>query len=323
MQEIMFPFAQYWWFYGVFILFVLAMLAIDLGVFHKHAHTVSSREALFWSGVWMGLALVFNWGFYEYVSWKHSPQMGRELGLEFLTGYFVEKSLAVDNIFIFFVVFSFFKIPSQYQHRILFYGILGALVLRALFISVGSVLMQYHWVVLIFGGALILTGIKMFFTSEAPIDPDKNLLVRGLKRLIPFTPEIRGQDFFVKKEGVLHATPLFVALFFLEFTDVIFAVESVPAIFALTEEPLIVFTSNIFAILGLRSLFFLIASTIEKFHLIKYGLALVLIFVGFKMVWLNEMFDGKFPIGWSLGIIGTVIGGSILASLTFPAKKTN
>ena len=321
MTDILFPIAQYWWFYLGFTLFVLVMLAIDLGVFHRKAHAVSFREAAIWSLVWVGLALAFNWGFYEYVSHKHSPDIGRQLGLEFLTGYFVEKSLSVDNIFIFFVVFGFFGIPSQYQHRVLFYGILGALIFRAIFIVLGSVLMQYHAVVLIFGGILILTGIKMVFTRESKMDPDKNVLIRGLKKLVKFTPTIEGQRFFIRKEGIWHATPLFMALFFLEITDVIFAVESVPAIFALTQEPLIVFTSNIFAILGLRSMFFMLAGVIEKFHLIKYGLALVLVFVGLKMVWLNQLFGGKFPISWSLGIIGTIIMTSMIASLLIPQKK--
>ncbi len=321
MTDILFPLSDYWWFYLFFILFVFGMLAIDLGVFHRTAHSVSFKEAAIWSAIWVGLALLFNWGFYEYVSHAHSPEIGRQLGLEFLTGYFVEKSLSVDNVFIFFVVFSYFAIPSQYQHRVLFYGILGALIFRAIFISLGSVLMQYHAVVLIFGALLILTGIKMVFTSESELNPDKNIVIRGLKKLVKMTDKIEGQNFFVKKEGVWYATPLFMALFFLEMTDVVFAVESVPAIFSLTNEPLIVFTSNIFAILGLRSMFFMLSGVIEKFHLIKYGLALVLVFVGLKMVWLNELFGGKFPIGWSLGIIGSVIAASVIASLLIPKKK--
>lgn len=321
MTNILFPLAQYWWFYLGFTAFVLLMLAIDLGVFHRKAHAVSFKEASIWSLVWIGLALAFNWGFYQYASYTHSPEIGRQLGLEFLTGYLVEKSLSVDNIFIFFVVFRFFAIPSIYQHRVLFYGILGALLFRAIFIALGSVLMQYHALVLIFGAILIFTGFKMMVTSENKVNPEKNLAIRIIKKIFKFTPEIEGQKFFVKKAGLWHATPLFMALFFLEVTDVIFAVESVPAIFSLTREPLIVFTSNIFAILGLRSMFFMLAGTIEKFHLIKYGLAFVLMFVGLKMVYLNQLFDGKFPISWSLGIIGTTILVSILASLLIPQKQ--
>ncbi len=322
MTEVLFPFAQYWWFYLGFIVFVFMMLALDLGVFHREAHAVSFKEAATWSFVWVLVSLIFNFGFYQYASWKFSPEIGQQLGLEFLTGYLVEKSLAVDNIFIFFVVFGYFSIPTKYQHRVLFYGILGALFFRALFISLGSVLMQYHSVVIIFGGVLILTGFKMIFTSEKEVDLDKNLLIRGLKKLVKFTPKIHGQKFFIKESGVWHATPLFVALFFLEFTDVIFSIESVPAIFALTKEPLIVFTSNILAILGLRSMFFMLTGVIERFHLIKYGLALVLVFIGLKMVWLNEQFGGKFPISWSLGIIGTLILTSVAASLLIPQKKS-
>ncbi len=321
MSDILFPLSQYWWLYLGFTVFVLAMLVIDLGVFHRKAHAVSFKEATTWSLVWIGLSLAFSWGLYEYVAWTHSPEIGRQLSLEFLTGYLVEKSLSVDNIFIFFVVFSYFAIPAQYQHRILFYGILGALLFRAIFISLGSILMQYHTVVIVFGIVLVATGIKMFFTSDKAIDPDKNILIRGIKKLFHFTPHIQGQNFFIKKEGLWHATPLFIALLFLEFTDIVFAIESVPAIFSLTKEPFIVFTSNIFAILGMRSMFFMLSGVIERFHLIKYGLALVLVFVGLKMVWLNQAFDGKFPIQWSLAIIGSIITTSVVVSLLIPPKK--
>jgi tellurite resistance protein TerC len=203
---------------------------------------------------------------------------------------------------------------------VLFYGILGALIFRIIFIAAGAWLMQFHWIILIFGAFLILTGIKILFAPEKPIDPEKNPVIRLLRRILPVTPALDGQKFFLKKNGVLHATPLFVCLVFLELTDIVFAVDSVPAIFAITKEPLIVFTSNIFAILGLRALFFLLAGVMDKFHLLKYGLGVVLIFVGLKMVWLNEAFGGKFPISWSLGIIGGVIGLSVVLSLLIPAK---
>jgi tellurite resistance protein TerC len=329
---VLFPFAEYWWFYGLFTLFVLFMLAIDLGVFHRKAHEVSFKEASLWSVVWVTLALVFNYILYQYALWKF-PQDGRLLALpgfdpdlaawsvslEFLTGYIVEKSLSVDNIFIFLMVFAYFGIPTKYQHRVLFYGILGALIFRAIFIAMGSALMQFHWVIYIFGGFLILTGIKMFFAGKEEIDPEKNFLIRLFRKLMPVGPRLDGKNFFTHLDGKWHATPLFVALLFLEATDIIFAVDSVPAIFAITAEPLIVFTSNIFAILGLRSMYFMLAGVITKFHLLKYGLAIVLVFVGLKMVWLNDAFGGKFPITWSLGIIASAIGLSVVLSLIFPA----
>jgi len=227
----------------------------------------------------------------------------------------------VDNIFIFVVVFSYFAIPSKYQHRVLFYGILGALIFRIIFISLGSVLMQFHWVILLFGVFLILTGIKILFAPEKPIEPEKNPVIRLLKKFIPVTPKLEGDKFFLRKEGVLHATPLFVCLVFIEITDIVFAVDSVPAIFAITKEPLIVFTSNVFAILGLRALFFLLAGVMHKFRFLKYGLGIILVFVGLKMVWLNDAFGGKFPVGWSLGIIGLILATSIVASLVIPRRE--
>src|SRR5512146_2439374 len=323
-----FPFADYWWFYLGFAGFVMALLALDLGVFHRKAHAVSFREASIWSIVWIGLALIFNFVFYRYAAWKFArdpwllqtpgfdpESASRQVGLEFLTGYVVEKTLSLDNIFVFVVVFTFFAIPAIYQHRVLFYGILGALVFRAVFIALGSALLQYHWVILLFGGLLILTGVKMMFAPDKKLDPDRNPLIRLFRRFVPVMPELHGQRFFVRLKGVLYATPLFVALLFIEISDIIFAVDSVPAIFALTREPMIVFTSNVFAMLGLRSLYFLLAGAVERFALLKYGLALVLVFVGLKMVWLNDAFGGKFPITWSLGIIGGVIAAAIAISL--------
>lgn len=331
---VLFPFAEYWWFYGLFTLFVLTMLALDLGVFHRKAHTVSFKEASIWSVVWVSLALVFNYVLYRYALWKF-PQDERLLAipnfnpdlaawtvsLEFLTGYIVEKSLSVDNIFIFVMVFAYFAIPPKYQHRVLFYGILGALIFRAIFIAMGSALMQFQWIIYIFGAFLIITGIKMFFAHKEEIEPEKNFLIRIFKKFMPVTPNFDGQRFFSRIDGRWHATPLFIALLFLEATDIIFAVDSVPAIFAITAEPMIVFTSNIFAILGLRSMYFMLAGVIDKFYLLKYGLAVVLVFVGLKMVWLNDAFGGKFPITWSLGIITGVIALSVIGSLVFPRKE--
>jgi tellurite resistance protein TerC len=317
-----FPFHEYWWFYLGFTGFVLLLMALDLGVFHRKAHAVSFREASIWSAVWIGLALAFNYGFYRYAAWKLGDEaVGRQLGLEFLTGYVVEKALSLDNIFVFVVVFTFFAIPTVYQHRVLFFGILGALIFRAVFIAAGAALLSYHWVIWVFGGLLILTGLKMAFLPVRQIEPERNPLLRLVRRFLPVTPELRGQRFFVRIKGVLYATPLLLALLFVEISDIVFAIDSVPAIFALTKEPMIVFTSNVFAILGLRTLYFLLAGAVERFTLLKYGLAAVLVFVGLKMVWLNEAFGGKFPIGWSLAIIGASIGVSIAASLLLPAGR--
>ncbi|MFV8257718.1 TerC family protein [Bdellovibrio bacteriovorus] len=321
-ETLLFPFADFWWFYAGFIAFVIGMLALDLGVFHKHSHTVSFKEATIWSIVWVSIAMLFNLGLYYYTLhlYPETPALAKQVGLEFLTGYVIEKSLSVDNIFVFVVVFGFFSVPAKYQHRVLFYGILGALIFRAIFIALGSVLMQYQAVVLIFGVFLIITGVKMMFQPDKEVDPSQNWLIKWLKKHIRVADRMHEDHFFIKENGVKLATPLFIALVFLEFTDIIFAVDSVPAIFAITKEPLIVFTSNIFAILGLRSLYFLLAGVVDKFHLLKYGLALTLVFVGLKMVWLNKLFGGHFPIGISLGIIFAFIGGSIAASLMFPKK---
>ncbi len=324
----LFPFVEYWPFYLGFIGFVLAVLALDLGVFHRKAHEVRFREAAAWTSVWIGLALVFNFLFYKFAAWKFSvdPRLqaipgfdaqaaAKQSALEFLTGFVVEKSLAVDNIFIFAMVFSYFAIPKAFQHRVLFYGIIGALVFRAIFIALGAYLMAYQWVAYFFGGFLIITGIKMFFAPSEEIDPEKNIIIRLAKRMLRVHPKIEGQRLFVFKDGLRYATPLFVALVFIELSDIIFAVDSVPAIFGLTKEPLIVFTSNIFAILGLRSMYFMLSGVLGRFAFIKYGLAAVLVFVGLKMVWLNDAFGGKFPVSWSLGIITLLIGSSIAISL--------
>ncbi len=324
----LFPFTEYWWLYAGFSVFVLAMLALDLGVFHRHAHVVSFKESAIWSVVWVSLALLFNLLLFWYAGWKfeQDPRLlaipgfdpataARNTALEFLTGFIVEKSLAVDNIFVFVVVFSFFAIPAKYQHRVLFFGIVGALVFRVIFIAIGSVLMQYKWLVILFGVFLILTGIKILIAGDKPVQPDKNPIMRLLTRWLRVTPGVEGQQMFVRRNGLLYATPLFVALIFIEISDIIFAVDSVPAIFAITKEPLLVFTSNIFAILGLRAMYFMLAGVVHRFVYLKYGLGLVLVFVGLKMVWLNEAFGGKFPITWSLGIIALIIGSSIAISL--------
>src|SRR5690349_11828386 len=329
----LFPFSEYWWFYLSFVGLVVLLLALDLGVFHRQAHAVGFREAATWSVVWIALSLLFSFALYNFALWKfpHDARLmavpgfdpnaaAWRVSLEFLTGYVIEKSLSVDNIFVFVMVFSYFSIPAKYQHRVLFYGILGALIFRGIFVALGAALMQYHWVVIVFGLFLIFTGFKILFAKEKEIDPERNFLIRLLRRMIPVTSTLQGGKFFTLQNGGRFATPLLVALIFLEATDVIFAVDSVPAIFAITNEPLIVFTSNIFAILGLRALFFLLAGAVDKFHLLKYGLGVVLVFVGLKMVWLNQLCDGKFPIVLSLGVILGVIAASVLLSLMFPRK---
>lgn len=303
-------------------------------MFHRDAHEVTFKESLTWSIVWISLALLFNFLFFKYAGWKFENDArllaitgfdgdaaAKQVGLEFLTGFIVEKTLAVDNIFVFVVVFSFFAIPLKYQHRVLFFGIIGALIFRIIFIAMGSILLQYQWIVIFFGAFLILTGLKIIFAPEKPIDPEKNPVIKLFRKFFSVTPTIEGQKFFIRKEGVLYATPLMVALLFIEVSDIIFAVDSVPAIFAITKEPLIVFTSNVFAILGLRALYFMLAGVIHKFRYLKYGLGIVLVFVGLKMAWLNEAFGGKFPISWSLIIIVSIIGVSIFISL-FKKEKS-
>lgn len=326
---LLFPFAEYWWFYVAFTAFVFVVLALDLGVFHREAHEVGFREALTWSVVWVVLALLFGWCFYSYAAWKF-PQDPRlmalpgfdpsaaawQSGLEYLTGYIIEKSLAVDNIFVFVVVFTFFAIPAKYQHRVLFYGIIGALFFRIIFIALGSVLMQYKWIVIIFGVFLIATGLKILFAPEKPIDPTKNPLIRLLKKFLPVTPHLEGQKFFVRKEGVLFATPLFVALCFIEVSDIIFAVDSVPAIFAITTDTFVVYTSNIMAVLGLRALYFALSAMIDRFHYLKHALAAVLIFIGSKIFVSDFLLDeGKFPPVASLAVTFGLIAAGIAWSL--------
>lgn len=311
----MLPFDEYWWMYAAFTAFVLLLLALDLGVFHRHAHVVGYRESLAWSSVWVTLALAFNYGLYLSATRWFGPESGERLALEFLTGFLIEKALAVENIFVFVLVFRYFGVPLQYQHRVLFFGILGALFFRAVFIALGSVLMQYRFVVIGFGVFLLFTGLKMLRMPDHQIDPERNVLIRLFRRWIPVTEQFHGPRFLVRLDGRWQATPLLVALVSIEVSDVIFAVDSVPAIFAITREPFIVYTSNVCAILGLRAMYFLLANAIERFHMLKYALAVVLMFVGLKMVWLNEAFGGKFPIEWSLTIIATLLLSGVVASL--------
>lgn len=313
------------WIWGAFLGFVLCMLALDLGVFHRHTRTIKIKEALVWSGVWIILALVFN--LVLFLFWDRiqptSAYTPKEAGIAFLTGYLVEKALSVDNVFVFILVFTYFAVPPEYQHRVLFWGILGAIVFRAIFIAIGAALIQnFFWVMLIFGGFLIVTGVKMALAKDKKIDPSQNPVVRFFRRLMPVTDNYHGKKFFVRLDGKLFATPLFLALLMVEFTDILFAVDSIPAIFAITADPFIVFTSNIFAILGLRALFFAIAGLVQLFHYLSYGLAAILVFVGLKMLYgyaekvmVPEW--PKFPVAVSLGIIAAILTIAILASIRF------
>jgi len=295
----------------IFNVFVLGVLALDLLVLHRKAHAVSLREALAWSCVWVSLALLFALGVYFF--------RGGEKALEFLTGYVIEWSLSVDNLFVFLVIFSYFAVPPIYQHRVLFWGILGALVLRAIFIATGTALLtNFHWMIYVFGGFLIFTGIKLLFAGEEKIDPEKNPAVRLVRRFMNVTPDYHGQQFFIRKDGRLWATPLLLVLIVVETTDVIFAVDSIPAIFAITLDPFIVYTSNVFAILGLRALFFLLAGVMDMFRYLKVGLSFVLCFVGIKMVIVDFY---KIPIGISLGVVAGILGISILASIFVRPKR--
>jgi len=288
-----------------FTIFVLALLALDLGVFHRKAHEVRFKEALAWSVVWIGLALAFNLLVYQW--------FGAQRALEFLTGYLIEKALSVDNIFVFIVIFSFFAVPAAYQHRVLFWGIIGALLMRAAFIAAGAaLLLRFHWIVYVFGAFLVATGVKLLLQRHDEVRPEQNTVYRLFQRLVPAVKDYRGARFTVVENGKRLATPLLAVLVVIEATDVVFAVDSIPAIFAVTSDPFIVYTSNIFAILGLRALYFLLANVLERFHYLKVGLALVLCFVGGKML-IMDLY--KIPIAASLGIVAALLSGSVVASL--------
>ena len=298
--------------WATFLGFVLLMLALDLGVFHRKAHAVSLQEAGLWSIVWVGLAMLFNAGLYVF--------FGPERALEFTTGFVMEKALAVDNIFVFVVLFAAFGIPAALQHRVLFWGVLGALVLRAGFVLAGGALLQrFHWMMYVFGALLALTGVKLLLQRQDAPDPAGPALVRWLKARLPMTKELHGERFFIRHAGRYLATPLFVALVAVEVTDLVFAVDSIPAVFAITSDPFIVFTSNIFAVLGLRSLYFLLAGVITRFVYLTAGLSLVLVFVGTKMLF-KDLFH--VPAVHSLGVIAGILGVAIAASWWKPRTGT-
>lgn len=295
------------WLWAGFTSLVLALLALDLGVFHRREHAVRTREALLWTAVWIALALLFNAAVYRW--------FGPVRALEFFTGYLIEKALSVDNIFVFIVIFTYFKVPPAYQHRVLFWGILGALIMRAVFILLGAALLQqFHWVIYIFGAFLLITGVKML-SRATEIHPERNPLFRLFKRFVPSVADYRGARFVVAESGRRFATPLLLVLICVEATDIVFAVDSIPAIFAITTDPFIVYTSNIFAILGLRALYFVLAGVMSQFHFLRIGLALVLVFVGLKMM-LTDLY--KIPIAASLAVVAALLAGSIAASLLWP-----
>ena len=299
------------WFWGGFIAFVLTMLALDLGVFHRKAHVVRPREAGIWVAVWVSLALIFAGGLWYFY--------GDKIALTFLTGYVIEESLSVDNLFVMVVIFNYFRVPAESQHRVLFYGILGALVMRGLFIGAGAFLIErFSWILYVFGAMLVITGVRMLFKHDEEFDGEKNRVVKLVRKHVPLTMEFQGNKFFVETNGTNVATPLFLVLVLVEFTDLIFAVDSIPAIFVITTDPFIVFTSNIFAILGLRSMYFLLAAVVEKFYLLKYGLALILTFIGVKM--LIESFY-HIPIGISLAVVLGTLALSIAASMMWPKPE--
>jgi tellurite resistance protein TerC len=299
------------WFWVGFIAFVLAMLALDLGVFHRKAHEVKPKEAGVWVAVWVTLALVFAGGLWYFES--------RNVALTFLTGYVIEESLSVDNLFVMVVIFNYFKVPGICQHRVLFYGILGALVMRGLFIGVGAALIaRFEAILYVFGAMLLFTGVRMMFKQDEEFEGEQNRVVKLVRRYVPLTQDYRGKNFFVHENGKRIATPLLLVLVLVEFTDLIFAVDSIPAIFGITRDPFLVFTSNIFAILGLRSMFFLLAAVVEQFYLLKYGLAVILSFIGVKM--LGEKFF-HIDILLSLGIVLATLLVSIIASLVWPKPE--
>lgn len=303
------------WLWIGFNLFVLMMLALDLGVFHRKAHVISIREATTWSVVWIALAMVFNLGLYFF--WNQvsptSEYTNSEASLAFFTGYLIEKSLSIDNIFVFVLLFTFFAVPAAYQHRVLFWGIIGALLMRGLLIAVGATLLkEFHWIIYVFGAFLIFTGIRMALHRNEEMHPERNPLIKFIRGIMPVTDNYEGDKFFIRRAGKLIATPLFLVLLLVESTDLIFAVDSIPAIFAVTEDPFIVYTSNVFAILGLRSLYFLLAGVVDKFYYLKLGLSVVLVFVGIKMVMVDLY---KIPVGLSLGVIASILAISVIASL--------
>ena len=295
-----------------FSIFILTMLSLDLGLFNRKAHTIKYREAWIWSGVWVTLAMIFAALVFHY--------LGKQRGLEFVTGYLIELSLSVDNLFVFLLIFSYFKVPAKFQHRVLFWGVMGALVMRLTMIFIGATLIErFHWIIYIFGAFLVYTGFKMFRQEELDVKPDQNPVVRLVTRFLPISKSYEEEKFFTVSKGKRTGTLLLLVLIVVEVTDLVFAVDSIPAIFAITRNTFIVYTSNVFAILGLRSMYFLLAGVVEKFRYLRYGLAVVLTFIGIKM--LVTAIGWHIPIWFSLAFVATVLLGSVGASLLFPSDE--
>ena len=308
------------WMLGVFFIIVLIMICVDMFMLGRKGDSkVSTKEALIWSIIWITIAMLFNLWLYFYLGSKYGEEVATQKSLEFLTGYVLEKSLAVDNLFVFIMLFTYFKVPEIYQKRVLVYGIFGALILRSIMIVVGATLVsEFHWILYIFGAFLLFSGIKMFKSGEDSGDIENNFIIKFLRKNFKITDNYHGEKFFVKIDGKTWITPLFVVLIFIEFTDLIFAVDSIPAIFAVTTDPFIVYTSNIFAILGLRALYFILVDMADRFELLKYGLAIILMFIGVKLL-IMEFF--KIPILLSLGFVIGVLAISIIASIKKTSKK--
>jgi tellurite resistance protein TerC len=341
MSEITFP----WWAWTGFAVFILAMLAIDLGLFNRKAHAPTYKETVGWSITWISMALIFNvllyfYGLEYFAAEPDGATKAWELALTFLTGYLIELSLSVDNLFVFLLIFSYFQVPKIYQHRVLFWGVMGALIMRIIMIFIGAELIdRFHWIIYVFGAFLVYTGIKMFKEQETQIEPDKNPVVRFVQRFIPITHHYEGEKFFTIQDGKRVGTLLFLVLVVVEVTDLVFAVDSIPAIFGITTDRFIVYTSNVFAILGLRTFFFLLASVIEKFHYLRVALAFVLAFIGVKMLLPLLMHGiglavglrgeaeqqfvetyGKMPTWLALGVVASALALSVIMSLIFPQK---
>ncbi len=294
-----------------FVVFILTVLLLDLGIFHKKSHSIGFKESIVWSGVWIALAMAFS---VIILYWR-----GQEDFMLFLTGYVIEKSLSVDNLFVFLLIFSYFKIPNQYQHKVLFYGILGALIMRALFIWAGiAILTKFTWVIYIFGAFLVFSGIKMLLPQSEEHDLEKSWVITGTKKIFPTSPHFHGDKFFVRQNGVLMITPLFITLIFVEFSDLVFAVDSIPAIIGITNDPFLVFTSNVFAILGLRSLYFALKGFADMFHYLKYGLAVILMFIGVKMLIMHWY---HMPVAVTMAVIFSILLISVLVSIISNRKK--
>jgi tellurite resistance protein TerC len=309
-----------WIFWLLFNLFVLAMLALDLGVFHRKKHVVGFREAIGWTLLWIALAGAFAVliYFFGHAMTGHHTRPNSELSLEFITGYLIEESLSVDNLFVFLVIFRYFAVPRRYQHDILFWGVVGALVMRAIFILVGIKLLNaFEWIIYVFGAVLVYSGVKLFRQQDDKVDPGRNIVLRTFRKFFRVTENYEGHKFFVVRSGVRYATPLVVVLLMIETTDLLFATDSIPAVLAITREPFIVFTSNVFAILGLRSLYFALSGMFDAFHLLHYGLSVILIFIGAKMLVSHYV---RIPIGVALGVVAGVLLLSIILSLVFRRK---